>query len=66
MKTLLFSMLIVAGMLSSGCATPAYSSRERGQLIGRNWGYEWAQLQDDTDSLFLLRPAGHMTIWHVR
>jgi hypothetical protein len=67
MKKLL-ALLVLGGLsLSSvGCATPAYSARERGQLIARNWDYEWKQASDDWDSLLLLRPAGHMTIWHVR
>jgi hypothetical protein len=53
-------------MLGGGCATPAYSGHERGQLIARGWGYEYAQIQDDVDHALLLRPPGTMTIWNVR
>jgi hypothetical protein len=68
MKSLLAAVVILSGLAltSGGCATPAYSGHERAQLIGRNWGYEWAQAQDDIDNALLLRPASHMTIWHVQ
>ncbi|MEO6436496.1 MAG: hypothetical protein ABIP55_12155 [Tepidisphaeraceae bacterium] len=67
MKKLLALTVLVACSLSSiGCSTPAYSAHERHQLIARNWDYEFKQAADDWDSLLLLRPAGRMTIWHVR
>lgn len=50
----------------SGCETPAYSTQERFQLIGRNWGYEYEQLNDDVDSALLLRPATRLTQWNVQ
>jgi hypothetical protein len=61
-------LLLGAGMLlfTGGCETPAYSTSERFQLIGRNWGYEYEQMQDDVDHAFLLRPASHLTVWNVR
>ena len=66
MKTL-FTLLLLAGALSStGCATPAYSGHERWQMISRNWNYEGKMINDDIDSLLLLRPATRLTIWHVR
>lgn len=64
-----FAMLaVLAGsmFLSSGCATPAYSAKERSQMIARNWDYEWKQMQDDIDNVLLLRPASHLTIWNVQ
>jgi len=68
MKTLALTVVLAAGLLgfSSGCATPAYSAQERFQLIGRNWGYEYEQIQDDIDHFFLLRPATHLTQWNVQ
>jgi hypothetical protein len=70
MKTMknLVAIVVLGGamLVSSGCATPAYSAGERGRLISRTWGYEWAQAQDDIDSALLLRPPGRMTIWNVR
>lgn len=67
MKTLALLLFVSASMLlTTGCATPAYSAHERAQLIGRGWGYEWAQAQDDIDHALLLRPPGTMTIWNVR
>ena len=59
---------LLAGGLGSmtGCATPAYSARERDKMISRTWGYEYRQAVDDWDSFWLLRPPGRMTIWHVR
>ena len=67
MKALLIGLLLVVGSMSlGGCATPAYSAHERWQMIGRNWGYEWRQAQDDIDHILLLRPASNLTLWHVR
>ena len=59
---------MLAGAMSSmtGCATPAYSARERDKMISRTWGYEFKQAVDDWDEFWLLRPPGQMTIWHVR
>ncbi len=60
--------VVLAGMLvmSTGCATPAYSPSERRAQIFRNWNYEIKQATDDFDSIMLLRPAGHLTIWNVQ
>ncbi len=67
MKTFAILVILCGSMfLSGGCATPAYSGHERGQLITRGWGYEYAQIQDDVDHALLLRPPGVMTIWNVR
>lgn len=67
MKTFaILAMLCGSVFLAGGCATPAYSASERAQLIGRGWGYEYAQMQDDIDHALLLRPPGVMTIWNVR
>lgn len=67
MKSLL-SLLVLGSLtfLATGCATPAYSSKERGQMISRAWGYEWAQLQDDVDHAMLLRPPSRMSVWDLR
>jgi len=67
-KLLTLSLLAVAGLVQAGCdsgPTPAYSGTERGQMIARNWNYEWEQLADDTDYLLLLRPQGNLTSWDV-
>ena len=67
MKRLALLVVVCGSMLlAGGCATPAYSFHERGQLIGRSAGYEWAQAQDDIDSALLLRPPSRMSIWDVR
>ena len=68
MKTLLVGFLALIGsmMVGGGCATPAYSAHERWQMIGRNWGYEWRQAQDDIDHVLLLRPASDLKVWNVR
>ena len=59
--------------VSTGCArpgeigwTPAYTARERGDMIARNWDYEGKQMQDDIDHILLLRPASRLTVWNVR
>ncbi len=61
-------LLLVSPLMgiSTGCATPAYTAEERFQRIGRNWDYEWKQMQDDIDEVLLLRPASRLTIWNVR
>ena len=67
MKALLVGLLlVVAGLSVGGCATPAYSAHERFQMIGRNWGLEARQINDDIDHILLLRPASNLTLWHVR
>jgi len=73
MKKLVLLVLLSGSLLTTGCArpgeigwTPAYSWRERTQLIARNWDYEGKQKDDDIDSALLLRPASHLTIWNVR
>jgi hypothetical protein len=67
-KLMSLMTLLSAGLLSftGGCETPAYSTQERFQLIGRNWGYEYEQSQDDIDHFFLLRPASNLTEWNVQ
>ena len=72
-KFALIGMLALVGLGGVGCArpfeigwSPAYTARERHQMIARNWDYEGKQLVDDLDSALLLRPASRMTIWNVR
>ncbi len=68
LKLMSLTTLLSTGMLTftGGCATPAYTTQERFQLIGRNWGYEYEQMQDDVDHFFLLRPASNLTEWNVQ
>ena len=67
MKLLALASLLAVTLLgASGCATPAYSARERDQIIARNMDLDRKQIIDDFDSLMLLRPASRMTIWNVR
>ncbi len=61
----LLSIALLSLFSVVGCSTPAYTARERGNQIARNMGIEWQQVQDDIDSIALLRPAGTMTKWHV-
>lgn len=62
----LLALLSGTMFLSTGCVTPAYSAQERNAMISRNQRYEFRQAVDDWDSFWLLRPAGKLTIWHVR
>ena len=68
MKKSLLLGLLAAGLFSvaTGCATPGYTSQERGAMILRNMGFEYEQIQDDVDDIFLLRPAGHLTPWNIQ
>jgi hypothetical protein len=61
---LIVSATILTG-LASGCATPAYSAKERANMIGRNWDMEWKMAQDDIDHALLLRPTSLLSKWHV-
>jgi hypothetical protein len=72
-KFALFGLVAGCLFVSSGCArpgeigwTPAYTARERADMIARNWDYEGKQMQDDIDYVLLLRPASRLTIWNVR
>ena len=72
-KTSLLSILAIAAFLATGCArpneigyTPAYTAKERGDQIARNWDLQGKQLVDDVDHALLLRPASNLTIWNVR
>ena len=68
MKLLLVLAFIVSGsILSTGCgATPGYSAKERSRLIGRNWGYQARQINDDVDHLLLQRGGGELSKWNVQ
>jgi hypothetical protein len=74
MKKFVYCGLVACALfVMSGCArpfeigwTPAYTARERGDMIARNWDYEGKQMMDDIDYVLLLRPASHLTIWNVR
>jgi len=78
MKTLALSALLLGmTVLGMGCAqaelgrnefgaTPAYSGRERVNMIAQTWDTDWKEAQDDMDDFLLLRPSSLMTIWHVR
>jgi hypothetical protein len=66
MKKTLTSLLVLAGLIQlTGCSTPAYSARERANLIGRNIALEWQMMQDDIDRTLMLRPMTTLTKWHV-
>ncbi len=62
----LIGLLAGAATFNVGCATPAYSPRERAALINRTWSIDTKQAVDDFDSALLLRPPSRLTIWHVR
>jgi hypothetical protein len=47
-------------------ATPGYSGAERGDLIARNMEMEWRMINDDVDTLLLLRPMSGLSLWNVR
>lgn len=65
-KLVLLAVVVGAMSLSSGCETPGYTSQERFQQIGRNWGWEYEQINDDIDEIFLLRPASHLSEWNIQ
>ena len=62
----LLCLTALVAVAATGCATPAYSSKERGQQIARNWDMEWKMLQDDVDQALLLRPMSTLSRWNIR
>jgi hypothetical protein len=62
----MFGLLAGCMFLSTGCATPAHSPRERDAMITRTYRYEGRQAVDDWDTFWLLRPPSRLTVWHVR
>jgi hypothetical protein len=61
-------LIATAGLmtfLATGCSTPAYSGKERFNMITRNIDMEFKMLQDDIDHALLLRPVSSMSKWHV-
>lgn len=80
MKTLLIALMLSGAMvLSTGCATPAYSgglptikfpeekaTGENMNNILRNWAFENRQMIEDINSALLLDPPSRLTKWNVR
>jgi hypothetical protein len=65
---IVFTLLLLTGLgLLSGCMndTPLLSSNERFAQIGRNMYYEQEQLNDDIDTVLLLRPSDTLTGYNV-
>ncbi len=62
------SLVVAAAGLActTGCETPGYSTQERFQRIGRNWGYEYEQINQDVDYIFLLDRATKLTEWNIQ
>jgi hypothetical protein len=56
-----FRHLVIIGLAmavcATGCSTPLYSGKERGNKIARNIGLEFQMMQDDIDHVLLLRPS---------
>ena len=65
-KVLLLGLVTLFVATSGGCYTPAYTPDERSAQINRNADYKGKQMIDDFDSVFLLRPSTHLTIWDLR
>ncbi len=65
-KFVCLAVVSVGMLLVVGCDTPGYSGAERFQRIGRNWAWEGEQINDDIDTILLLRPADHLSEWNVQ
>ena len=46
-------------------STPTLSREERYTRISRNWSLEYQMINDDIDSILLLRPVSGLTEWTV-
>ena len=53
----------VSGLRPEFGSTPTLSRQERYARIGRNWGLEYQMINDDIDSILLLRPVSGLTQW---
>jgi hypothetical protein len=70
----LLSLLAISAFLTTGCArpneigyTPAYTAKERGDQIARNWDLQGKHAVDDWDhDITMDRPASWLSIWNVR
>ena len=47
-------------------STPTLSREERFTRISRNWSLEYQMMNDDIDSVLLLRPVSGLTEWTVQ
>lgn len=65
-KLSLLCLTVLGTFLATGCATPAYSAKERSQQIARNIDMEWKMAQDDIDDALLLRPMTTLSRWNIR
>jgi hypothetical protein len=65
-KLALLSVALIGVVSSTGCETPAYSARERNQMIARNWDMEWKMITDDIDYIMLFRPMSSLTRWNIK
>jgi hypothetical protein len=66
MKKFALFAVVLGAMILAGCDAPGYTASERFQQIGRNWGWEESQINDDIDEILLLRPASHMSEWNLQ
>ncbi len=75
---LLFVAVAGLSVLSTGCATPAYSgglptiqfpdekpTGENANNTLRAWAFDNRQMIDDINSVFLFQPASRSTRWNV-
>ena len=65
-KVSLLCLTLLGTVAATGCSTPGYSAKERGQQISRNWDMEWKMAQDDVDQALLLRPMSTLSRWNIR
>jgi hypothetical protein len=65
-KFALLSLGLLAVVAATGCSTPGYSAKERGQQIARNWDMEGKMMVDDVDDALLLRPMTGLSRWNIR
>ena len=68
--TLLLSALCLSdigcgppGLKPGWGSTPTLSRSERFTRISRNWSLEYQMINDDIDSILLLRPVSGLTQW---
>lgn len=66
----IFALIALLGgvcLLSTGCATPAYSPAERNAMYSRSADMDGKQAIEDIDRQVLMGyPPSRLTVWNVR
>ena len=67
MKKIVCLLLLAGGAFGiGGCATPAYTGGENLARTLRTWDYEYKQMNEDINHVFLFQPPSQSSIWNLK